>query len=54
MMNGLLVANIWKYKTGEAQTVTVDHKKAMEMLYRPNFLHINDQPLSLDAFKRFE
>ncbi|WP_286299067.1 CoA transferase [Vibrio apostichopi] len=54
MMNGLLVANIWKHKTGKAQTVTVDHKKAMEMLYRPNFLHINDQPLSLDAFKRFE
>ncbi|MCG9627424.1 CoA transferase [Vibrio mediterranei] len=54
MMNGLLVANIWKHKTGQSQTVTVDHERAMEMLYRPNFIHINDQPLSLDAFKRFE
>lgn len=54
MMNGLLVANIWKHKTGEVQSITVDHQRAMEMLYRPNFIHINDQPLQLDAFKRFE
>ncbi|MFA0439549.1 hypothetical protein BCU70_03075 [Vibrio sp. 10N.286.49.C2] len=54
MMNGLLVANIWKLKTGQTQSVIIDHNHAMEMLYRPNFLHINDQPLSLDAFKRFE
>ncbi|GAB7220364.1 CoA transferase [Vibrio comitans] len=54
IMNALLVANIWKHKTGEAQTVSIDRARALEMLYRPNFIHINGQPLSLDAFKRFE
>lgn len=54
MMNGLLVANIWKHKTGRTQSIVVDHARAMEMLYRPNFIHINGTPLSLDAFKRPE
>lgn len=54
MMNGLLCANIWAHKTGTTQTVTIDQKRAMEMMYRPNFIHINDVPLSLDAFKRPE
>merc|ERR1719161_1972369 len=51
-MQGLLVADIWKAQSGEAQSVSVDRKHAMEMLYRVNFLSINGRPLQLDAFKR--
>jgi len=51
VMQGLLVADIWKAQTGEAQSVSVDRKRAMEYIYRVNFLWINGKPLSLDAFK---
>merc|ERR1712032_1053058 len=47
----LLVADIWKAQSGEAQSLSVDRKRAMEYLYRVNFLWINGRPLSLDAFK---
>merc|ERR1712032_502122 len=37
----LLVADIWKSQSGEAQSLSVDRKRAMEYLYRVNFLWIN-------------
>lgn len=52
ILNGLLIANLWENKSGTSQVVSVNRERAMELLYRPNFIHINGRPLSLDAFKK--
>jgi len=51
-IQSLLIANIWKQKTGIKQVINIDLKRAMEMLDRVNYLQINGRDLQLDAFKR--
>ncbi|MCL1094682.1 CoA transferase [Shewanella kaireitica] len=52
MMQGLLVANIWKMKTGQGQHIEIDHERAMEQMYRPFFIHINGQPQNISGLGR--
>ncbi|GAB7220369.1 CoA transferase [Vibrio comitans] len=52
MMQGLLVANIWKQKTGQGQHIEIDHERAMEQMYRPFFIHVNGKPQNISGLGR--
>lgn len=49
-LQGAMVAEIWRRKTGESQSVSVDRDHAMKFYDRVYFIRINGRILTLDAF----